>query len=60
MQEGVYDKFISKFAAAIDSQLKVGDGMATGTTQGPLINKKAVDKVGITFLENYLKLLCYS
>lgn len=45
VQEGIYDKFISKFAEAIDSQLKVGDGMATGITQGPLINKKAVDKV---------------
>ena len=45
IQEGVYDKFISKFAGAMDNQLKVGDGMSSGVTQGPLINKKAVDKV---------------
>ena len=45
IQEGVYDKFISKFAEAMDNQLKVGDGMSSGVTQGPLINKKAVDKV---------------
>ena len=32
----------------MDSQLKVGDGMAPGVTQGPLINSKAVDKVSLS------------
>ena len=49
VQEGIYDRFISKFAEAMDSQLKVGDGTGAGVTQGPLINKKAVDKVCILF-----------
>ena len=29
----------------MDKQLKVGAGMTDGTTQGPLINARAVDKV---------------
>jgi len=45
VQEGVYDQFCAKLAAAMDQQLKIGDGMAAGTTQGPLINNRAVDKV---------------
>ncbi|RUS78944.1 hypothetical protein EGW08_013285 [Elysia chlorotica] len=45
VQEGVYDKFVQALAKAIDSQLKVGDGFEPGVTQGPLINKRAVDKV---------------
>ena len=32
----------------MDAQLKVGDGFAQGTTQGPLINQRAVEKVRIT------------
>lgn len=45
MQEGVYDAFVKKLGETMDSQLKVGDGMVQGTTQGPLINSRAVDKV---------------
>lgn len=45
VQEGVYDKFVSALAGAIKDQLKVGDGLEVGTTQGPLINEKAVEKV---------------
>jgi succinate-semialdehyde dehydrogenase / glutarate-semialdehyde dehydrogenase len=44
VQEGVYDKFAEKLAAAV-AKLKVGDGTETGVTTGPLINKAAVKKV---------------
>uniref|UniRef100_A0A0B7AUN9 Succinate-semialdehyde dehydrogenase n=1 Tax=Arion vulgaris TaxID=1028688 RepID=A0A0B7AUN9_9EUPU len=45
VQAGVYDRFIEALAKAIKAQLKVGDGLASGTTQGPLINQRAVEKV---------------
>ncbi len=44
VQAGVYDAFAEKFTAAVKG-LKVGDGTAEGTTQGPLINQAALDKV---------------
>ncbi|MGQ0485313.1 MAG: NAD-dependent succinate-semialdehyde dehydrogenase [Hyphomicrobiales bacterium] len=44
VQEGVYDKFAEKLAAAV-AKLKVGDGTEAGVTTGPLINKAAVKKV---------------
>ncbi len=45
VQEGVYDEFAEKLIAAVTSQLKVGDGFAEGTNQGPLIDINAVMKV---------------
>ncbi|ADZ71222.1 NAD-dependent succinate-semialdehyde dehydrogenase [Polymorphum gilvum] len=45
VQAGVYDAFAEKLKAAIEAQLKVGDGRAAGTTQGPLIDEKAIAKV---------------
>ncbi|XP_021360556.1 succinate-semialdehyde dehydrogenase, mitochondrial-like isoform X1 [Mizuhopecten yessoensis] len=45
VQEGIYDEFVQKLAETMDKELKVGDGFEAGTTQGPLINSKAVDKV---------------
>ena len=47
----MYDKFVSALAGAIKDQLKVGDGLEVGTTQGPLINEKAVEKVGAPVLK---------
>ncbi len=44
VQEGIYDAFAQKLAAAA-AQLKVGDGAAEGVQQGPLINAKALTKV---------------
>jgi succinate-semialdehyde dehydrogenase/glutarate-semialdehyde dehydrogenase len=44
VQAGVYDTFVEKFAAAT-AKLKVGPGLEEGTTQGPLIDDKAVAKV---------------
>ncbi len=43
-QDAVYDEFVSRLSQAV-SGLKVGDGMADGVTQGPLINPAAVLKV---------------
>ena len=44
VQDGVYDAFSEKLARAV-SALKVGNGMAPGIEQGPLINMAAVEKV---------------
>lgn len=44
VQDSVYEQFSKKFAHAVE-KLVVGDGMHKGTTQGPLINEAAVDKV---------------
>ena len=44
VQRGVADAFTRRFAAAA-SGLAVGDGADAGTTQGPLIDANAVDKV---------------
>ena len=46
MQRGIHDSFVSKFAEAIKTSLRVGNGFEERTTQGPLINEKAVEKVG--------------
>jgi succinate-semialdehyde dehydrogenase/glutarate-semialdehyde dehydrogenase len=40
----VHDVFVEKFAKAI-AAIKVGNGMESGITQGPLIEKAALDKV---------------
>lgn len=44
VQASVYDAFVEKLVAAT-SELKMGDGMAEGTTLGPLVNQKAVNDV---------------
>ena len=44
VQDKVYDAFADKLSAAV-SKLKVGDGLADGVMQGPLINMEAVEKV---------------
>ncbi|MFT4115278.1 NAD-dependent succinate-semialdehyde dehydrogenase [Bradyrhizobium sp.] len=43
-QAGIYDAFVEKIAAAV-KKLKVGSGLETGVTQGPLIDDKALAKV---------------
>nr|XP_056710936.1 succinate-semialdehyde dehydrogenase, mitochondrial [Euleptes europaea] len=45
VQKGIHDAFVEKFAQAIKKELRVGNGFDEGTTQGPLINEKAVEKV---------------
>ncbi len=44
VQDGVYDAFAEKLTNAV-RQLKVGNGLDDGVTQGPLIDTKAVEKV---------------
>lgn len=44
VQRGVYDKFVAKLADAV-RKLRVGDGLAGDTDQGPLIDAAAVAKV---------------
>jgi len=44
IQEGVYDEFAEKLAAAVKG-LKIGDGSDEGVTIGPLINEGAADDV---------------
>ena len=43
-QDGIHDAFVEKLAAAV-SRLTVGNGLAKGVEQGPLINEAAVHKV---------------
>lgn len=45
VQSGIHDSFVSKLAEAMRASLRVGNGFEEGTTQGPLINEKAVEKV---------------
>lgn len=44
VQDGVFDAFVKKLAVKV-AQLKVGEGMADGVTQGPLIDVAAIEKV---------------
>jgi len=44
VQDGVYDAFTEKLVAAV-KQLRVGDGLAGETEQGPLIDAAAMAKV---------------
>ena len=44
VQEGIYESFVKELKNAV-SDLKVGDGIKKEVEIGPLINKKAIDKV---------------
>ncbi len=44
IQHGVYEEFTARLAQAV-SALKVGDGFTPGVTQGPLIDRHALEKV---------------
>jgi len=41
VQQKVYDEFVTRFVAASEA-IKVGDGLAQGTTMGPLANERRV------------------
>lgn len=49
VQSGIHDSFVKKFAEAIETNLHVGNGFEERTTQGPLINAKAVEKVSRSY-----------
>jgi succinate-semialdehyde dehydrogenase/glutarate-semialdehyde dehydrogenase len=44
VQAGIYDEFAEKLAVAV-AKLRIGDGLAGVTDQGPLIDAKAVAKI---------------
>jgi len=44
VQDGVYDEFSRKLGEKV-AAMKVGNGLDSGVVQGPLIEKKAVEKV---------------
>jgi len=44
VQEGVYEEFSKKLAAAVE-EMRVGDGLKGETEQGPMIDMAAVEKV---------------
>jgi succinate-semialdehyde dehydrogenase/glutarate-semialdehyde dehydrogenase len=44
VQAGVYDAFAQKLVSAVE-RMQVGNGFEAGVTQGPLINREAVEKV---------------
>ena len=45
VQDRIYESFASKLAKAMEKDLKLGNGLDIGTTLGPLINERAVNKV---------------
>ncbi|XP_040900736.1 succinate-semialdehyde dehydrogenase, mitochondrial [Toxotes jaculatrix] len=45
VQSGVYDRFVEKLGQAMDAELRLGHGSEPDTTQGPLINTRAAEKV---------------
>lgn len=45
VQDSIYDEFAVRFGEAVRQQLKVGNGLDEGVTQGPLIDMRAVEKV---------------
>ncbi|KAK3741484.1 hypothetical protein QZH41_011494, partial [Actinostola sp. cb2023] len=55
VQDVIYDEFADRLSEAMDRHLKVGNGLDASSTQGPLINDKAVEKVQIWFIINKLR-----
>ncbi|XP_039661781.1 succinate-semialdehyde dehydrogenase, mitochondrial isoform X1 [Perca fluviatilis] len=45
VQSGIHDHFLEKLGRAMDAELRLGHGAEPGTTQGPLINTRAAEKV---------------
>ncbi|XP_074646706.1 succinate-semialdehyde dehydrogenase, mitochondrial-like [Tubulanus polymorphus] len=45
VQDKIHDEFVEKVAVAMTEQLRLGNGLETSVSQGPLINTAAVAKV---------------
>uniref|UniRef100_A0AAR2JG16 Succinate-semialdehyde dehydrogenase, mitochondrial n=1 Tax=Pygocentrus nattereri TaxID=42514 RepID=A0AAR2JG16_PYGNA len=45
VQSGIHDAFLEKLGKAMDAELRTGHGFEPTTTQGPLINVSAAEKV---------------
>ena len=50
VQAGIHDKFVEALSEAV-SRLKLGDAFEEEVTQGPLINKLALDKVSFIIID---------
>lgn len=47
VQSGIHDRFVEKLGQAMEAELRLGHGSDPDTTQGPLINSRAAEKVGV-------------
>lgn len=47
VQSGIHDRFVEKLGEAMEAELRLGHGVEPNTTQGPLINSRAADKVTV-------------
>ncbi|KAJ2741646.1 hypothetical protein GGI20_005042 [Coemansia sp. BCRC 34301] len=45
VHDAVYDEFVGTFTALVKEKLRVGHGLAEGTTIGPMITQRGLDKV---------------
>lgn len=45
VQSGVHDRFVERLSRAMEAELHIGHGSEPDTTQGPLINSRAAEKV---------------
>jgi succinate-semialdehyde dehydrogenase / glutarate-semialdehyde dehydrogenase len=45
VQDGIYEEFAVRLTESVRAQLKVGNGLEPGVTQGPLISEEALAKV---------------
>uniref|UniRef100_H3CIK1 Succinate-semialdehyde dehydrogenase n=1 Tax=Tetraodon nigroviridis TaxID=99883 RepID=H3CIK1_TETNG len=47
VQSGIHDRFVEKLGEAMEAELRMGHGSEPDTTQGPLINSRAAEKVAL-------------
>lgn len=45
VQSSIHDRFVEKLREAMQAELRMGHGSEPDTTQGPLINARAAEKV---------------
>lgn len=45
VQSSIYDRFVEKLCETMEVELRMGHGSEPDTTQGPLINSRAAEKV---------------
>ncbi|KAL7648601.1 UNVERIFIED_CONTAM: hypothetical protein RMT77_000507 [Armadillidium vulgare] len=45
VHDSIHDEFVKSFSEAIDSQLKLGNGLDEGVNQGPLINNRQLERL---------------
>ncbi|CAD6192158.1 unnamed protein product [Caenorhabditis auriculariae] len=47
VHEKIHDKYVEQLSKAMKEKLVMGNGLDAATTQGPLINQRAVDKIDV-------------